>query len=516
MSVDLSQARSSLSSSRVALPQRTGFISLGFFVCGTVLLLWLVVGEFAGLDFSLLPWMMLVAVTAFSPSLYLYLKRRFVFYHPLVYGAVFGILPGFVIGPIAIVVGMYDTYAYSLIPNPEFYLPLTLIYVVIGFAGLIVGFALPIGRRLGQYWFAKLPEWEWSFEQVKFPALLLIAIGQIGRLLALQIGSWGYNMPEEVSEWGFVFVSLGNLGNFAQFVLWFTIFRARRLVPIHWFYILLLLVVGLGNILLAGNKGGLFWYTVFLFTVYLLADRRLSLPRVMLAGLIVGPLVLAVVSYGNTFRTLKGSEQVVSVTDYASLVFDTTYTVVKSDWMDILSRGMESLFRRTEITTHFGVIVSNYERLSSLEEKYGVANNIVVDVLTAFIPRFVWKDKPLISNARAIGALYFANPYNSYATTPFGDLLRNFGPIGVPVGMAILGILLAVIYELVSRQPTTAWRAGLYSALLGCVSYEGFYGSIFPAMLRAAVVVMAATLFLRFWIGRTRQSPRCLMALDAG
>jgi hypothetical protein len=516
MSVNLSQARSSFESSRMVLPQRAALIPLGFFVCGTVLLLWLVVGEFTGLDFSLLPWMMLVAVMAFSPSFYLYLKRRFVFYHPLVYGAVLGILPGFVIGPIAIMVGMYDTYAYSLIPNPEFYLPLTLVYVAVGFAGLIVGFASPIGRRLGRYWFAKLPRWEWSFEQVKFPALLLIAIGEIGILLALRVGSWGYNMPEEVSEWGFVLVSLGNLGNFAQFVLWFTIFRARCLVPTHWFYILLLLGVGLGNILLAGNKGGLFWYAVFLFTVYLLAGRRLSLPRVMLAGLILGPLVLAAVSYGNTFRTLKGSEQVVDVTDYAGLVFDATHTVVESDWTDILSRGMESLFRRTEITTHLGVIVSNYERLSSLEEQYGVANNIVVYVLTAFIPRFVWQDKPIISNARAIGALYFENPYNSYAITPFGDLLRNFGPLGVPVGMAILGILLAVIYQLVSSQPTTAWRAGLYYVLLTCVSYEGFYGSIFPAMLRAAVVVMAGALFLRFWIGRTRQSPRCLTALDAG
>lgn len=502
MSVDLSvNAQQKLRFVQTKSLHYSGLISFGFLLGGlTLLLVWLVLESFTGeLDFFLLPWMFLVAVTTLVPMLYLHLKRRFVFYHPLVYGAVLGIFPGFVIGPIAITAGAYDTYSYSLISDPKFYLPLTLVYVAIGFASLAVGFALPIGRQLGRRLFDKFPTWDWSFEQIRIPAIALMAVGQVGLLTGVRVGSLGYNMPEEVSVWGFTLVALSNLGNFAQLVLWFTVFRARRLTPAHWLFILLLIGVATVEVLMSGSKGGLFWKTVFIFTTYLLAGRRVSLPRVILIGLIVGPLVLAGVSYGNAFRTLKGSERVIDLTDYLNLVIDTTRMVLASDWGETFSKGMEAFFRRTEITTHFSVIVANYERLVPLEEEYGIANNIAVNVLTAFIPRFVWPDKPIISNARGLAALYFGNPYSSYATTPFGDLLRNFGPIGIPVGMAILGIVLAAIYQLVAQQPTTTWRAGLYYALLTCVSYEGFYGSVFPAMIRAAFVVLVGGMFLRIW-----------------
>lgn len=508
MSVDLSA--SVPQEFRYAQPRPlrySGLISFGFFLSALALsLVGLALNRFSGeLDLFLLPWMLLVATTTFAPTFYLYFKRRLAFYHPLVYGAVLGIFPGFVIGPIAITVGVYDTYSYSLISDPKFYLPLTLVYVAVGFASLAVGFTLPIGRRLGQHLFAKLPAWDWSFEHIRVPAIFLVAIGQVGLLAGVQVGSWGYNMPEEVSVWGFALVSLGTLGTFAQLVLWFTIFRAQRLTPAHWLFVLLLIGVAVVEALIGGNKGGLFWKSVFVFTIYLLAGRQLPLQRVVLIGLIVGPLVLAGVSYGNAFRTLKGSEKVVGLADYLNLVTDTTRLVLASDWGETISKGIEAVFQRTEIVTHFGVIVANYERLAPLEEEYGIANNIVIYVATSFIPRFVWQDKPIISNARGLAALYFENPFNSYATTPFGDLLRNFGPIGIPIGMAILGIVLAAIYQLVVHQPTTAWRAGLYYALLTCVSYEGFYGSIFPAMIRAAFVVLVGGVFLRLWIGRVQR-----------
>jgi hypothetical protein len=489
--------------------QRAGFILLGLILCGIALLLiGLGLGEQSGggMDFFLFPWMVLVGVTALIPTVYLYYKRGLVFYHPLVYGAVLGIIPGFVIGPIAITVGMGDTYAYSLIPDPKFYLPLALVYVALGFAGLTLGFALPVGRRVGRSLFAKLPGWDWSFKEVRIPALLLMAIGEVGTFSALQSGSSGYQMAQNVSVWGQTLVSLSSVGTFAQLVLWFTIFRARRLTPTHWLFIVLLTGVGTINALLGGNKGGLLWLAVFVFVVYFLAGRQLPLRRLILAGLIVGPLVLVGVSYGNAFRNLKGSEQGVGVTDYLSLVSDATSAVLTSDWGGLVSNGAESLFRRTEITTHLGVIVSNYERLAPLEKQYGLANDIATDLLTAFIPRFVWPDKPLISDARSLSALYFNVPNNSYATTPFSDLLRNFGPVGIPVGMAILGIVLSILYQLVAKQPTTAWRAGLYYALLTTVSYEGFYGSIFPGMIRAGVAAVGGVLFLRFLIGRSRRS----------
>ena len=74
-------------------------------------------------------------------------------------------------------------------------------------------------------------------------------------------------------------------------------------------------------------------------------------------------------------------------------------------------------------------------------------NNIINDLLTSLIPRFVWADKPNTSDPRAYSDLYFDYGENSFAITPFGDLLRNFGVIGIPLGMLIIGIYLRIIYS---------------------------------------------------------------------
>ncbi len=506
-SILTAEQESVVPSARQLQPQRTGLLAVGLILCGTALLL-LGLG-FGGqsngvLGFYLLPWMALVAVIALTPAVYLYYKRRLVFYHPLVYGVVRSVIPEFVIGPIAIALNMHDTYAYSLISDPQFYLPLALIYVALGLAGLAVGFALPIGPRIGRKVFAKVPAGDWSFEEVWVPALLLLAIGQVGTLAGLQAGSVGYQLTESPSLWGQTLTSLSAVGGFAQLVLWFTIFRARRRTPVHWLVIIILIAYGGLNALLSGGKGGVFEQVFVVLAVYFLAGRRLRLRYAIVVAVIAVPLIVLGVSYGNTFRGLKGSESTVDVADYAGFVSDATGALFASDLGDSLASGAESFFQRMEIITHLGVIVSKYERLAPLEEQYGLANNIMMYTLTGFIPRFVWPEKPVISDTRAVAALYFNRPDTSYAITPFGDLLRNFGPVGVPVGMAILGVVFAAIYQLVARQPTTAWRAGLYYALLVTVSYEGFYGTILPGMLRAGVTVAVGTLFLRFFIGKLR------------
>ena len=74
------------------------------------------------------------------------------------------------------------------------------------------------------------------------------------------------------------------------------------------------------------------------------------------------------------------------------------------------------------------------------------------------------------------------------------DLIRNFGPLGIPVGMAFLGFLLRVVYAaLIEDQPRSIWRVTAYIVILSNVSYESFYGSIVQTVLRAAVI-LAVTL----------------------
>ena len=116
--------------------------------------------------------------------------------------------------------------------------------------------------------------------------------------------------------------------------------------------------------------------------------------------------------------------------------------------------------------------------------------------MTSFIPRFVWNDKPPTSDARAYSDLYFNYGENSFAISPFGDLVRNFGPIGVPLGMLLLGIYLRIIHAgLIDTPHPALWKKVAYFPLLTLVSYEAFYATIFPSIVRT-VFILAVSLFL--------------------
>jgi hypothetical protein len=142
------------------------------------------------------------------------------------------------------------------------------------------------------------------------------------------------------------------------------------------------------------------------------------------------------------------------------------------------------------------VTVANYEKLAPYEASYGLDNNIINDMYSAFVPRFVWADKAHTSDARAFSALYFNYGENSFPISPFADLLRNFGPIGVPIGMLLLGIYLRLLYTTLIESPSPAmWKKVAYFPLLTVVSYEGFFAVIFPSVIRL-VVILAVSLWI--------------------
>ena len=104
---------------------------------------------------------------------------------------------------------------------------------------------------------------------------------------------------------------------------------------------------------------------------------------------------------------------------------------------------------------------------------------------------------PVASDPRRFSDLYFNFNGSSFAITPIGDLLRNFGIIGVPIGMAILGLVLRLIYSsLVEGQPPVVWRLNLYFMLLSSVSYEAFYGTIIPDLFKVGFIAVIGILLV--------------------
>jgi oligosaccharide repeat unit polymerase len=125
--------------------------------------------------------------------------------------------------------------------------------------------------------------------------------------------------------------------------------------------------------------------------------------------------------------------------------------------------------------------------LKAAEDAVGISNNIVRETLFGFIPRPLWPGKPIVGDF----GLWFSRLYLDLASltsngpTVFGDLYRNFGFLGIPFGLFILGLAFRVIYEsLIVRGIPTPLNAVLYISLISVVNWEATISPVIANGLR--------------------------------
>lgn len=446
--------------------------------------------------FYLLPWVCLAGVCVLAPSAYLVYQGKFDLFHPLVFAAWSYVFPAYVVGGVIIAFGWVNPYFLTFIEDPEYNLPLTLAYIAVGFVGLTAGFFLPIGRFFAEVVEPRLPNWNWKPDQVWLPGILLLLAGVAFNAIGFIQGLLGFQRNIEINVFDGLLFSLIALLTEGTVLLWLAIFSTKqRSATFYGVLALLILFVPLRMAVL-GSRSSLVLSLFPIAMAFVYSGRKLRLRTSMLfaVGGIVA--VLIGVMYGTTFRNIKGSEARISVGDYFGQVVATVEYITAADPIVFAQQSAQSLADRVENLSSAAVVVANYEKLAPYEASYGLENNIVNDLYTSFIPRFFWKEKPNTSDARAYSDLYFNYGENSFAISPFADLLRNFGSIGVPIGMLILGIYLRFIYAGLIETPNPAmWKKVAYFALLTIVSYESFYATIFPSVVRL-IFVLGISLFV--------------------
>jgi oligosaccharide repeat unit polymerase len=455
-----------------------------------------------GISFSigklyLWPWILMVMVVISAPPVYLMLRQRFDLFHPLVYASWSYFFPAFVLGSIFLATGLSEPSFMHLIPDQQYYLPLTLVYIALGYAGLTAGFAVPWGQRWGVILSRRLPVWNWRAAELLFPCCLLLIVGEAISIVALSTGAIGYQRAETIETFNAMLTSMVSFISMASFLLWFATFRAERLTLHHKIIIALLIALIPFNAIISGSRGGLINSLIPIGMAYWLCGQRIKLHHGTIFGIVLSLALLVGMVYGTTFRFVKGTEDRMSIEDYLSTSVTALEVISNRSLGDNLSFGFAQISERFETTTSLAVVVANHENLKSFEAGYGIEDNIWTYTWTAFIPRFLWPDKPVISDARAYSALYFDFGQNSFALTPIGDLLRNFGPVGIPLGMALLGFLLRIIYTtLIEGQTVSPWRAVSYYLMLATVSYESFYGTILPNLIRVSIILVLGGLLI--------------------
>jgi hypothetical protein len=269
----------------------------------------------------------------------------------------------------------------------------------------------------------------------------------------------------------------------------------------HYLIIGLLLAVSLSKSALQGNRGSLIQVFILVAFAFVSSGRTIKFKHKVVGGILLSLALLVGMSYGTTFRNIKQSQERVSVEEYIGNIFEAFGKISDQGVFVSMEEGFVALAERIDAVSSLAVVVSNYEKLASYEESYGLDNNIWKDSITFLIPRVLWNDKPLATDPAKYGDLYFNFSENSFTLTPIGDLLRNFGPVGIPLGMIILGFFIRIFYAaLIENQPVSFWRATVYYMLLTSISYEGSYGLIIPYLLKVGFIAVLGLIIVWFFV----------------
>lgn len=480
-------------------------------LAGIVMILGLTVGNYDAFLRLRPVGFLLCAATGFVfllPSMYLKLRGRFDFFHPLVYPVLTYLFVAFFLGGLSLLSGLHYPWVMDLVPDPDYYLSLSFLYVIVGFAAMIMGFSFPLGRAAGRALSRRIPDWKWDEKEVLVPGFLLLLIGMGIDFWAIAVGVAGYQVRDTVAVEGGIAYSLTIIGSLGAFLLWWSYFRrGGKTLSMKLLVLVLVSQIVLRSII-SGSRATILMAVIGIFAAYWFSGREIRRRTIALFGILAVLAVIVGFNVGTTYRDLKGSEDsVVSPGESLRYGVESLKHLGQRDAAENIQDSVSVVIRRFDAISSFSVIVANYERLVPLESQYGLENSIWTSTWTSLIPRFLWQEKPTISNARAFSSLYFNVATTSFSITVFGDLLRNFGPFGVPAGMLALGILLRVLYAaLIEAKSRSIWCAATYFLLLSKINYESFYGNILPNQIRLAFALVLGGIVVQLFIAKKRRS----------
>ena len=272
----------------------------------------------------------------------------------------------------------------------------------------------------------RLPDWDWKPSRLLVPCSMMLLVAQFAVIGAFRIGALGYQSSETVAIFSTTMTSFALMASVANFLLWWAYFKAKKRSARYYVVLCLLIAYIIYSALISGNRGALLSSMIAILMAYLLSGRRISFRQGIAVAIVLIGVLLGGMIYGSIFRTMKPMSERLNIDEYFSLGRSTMLSIRENDLRRNLVFGINRLFERFENLSSLAVIVANYRELRPLEEHYGLANNIWTDTWTAIIPRFIWPQKPVISNARAFGALYFNFGDNAFAITPIGDFATKF------------------------------------------------------------------------------------------
>lgn len=422
-------------------------------------------------------------------------------FHPLLYSAWFYLLPMSVIKPIYLAIGNYSPYL-STTNNPQYYLHLALLYVIVGWAALIAGFHLPFVTKIGEK--LRCPSFlraDLSRIPVPFAAF---GIGLIFVLILIVEHAYGASLSLAGGNGSVVSVALpfSTLTSMALFLL---VYGPPGKKPAVWKWCLVVVVtltLLLG--LISGSRANLSTVVILMAAAYAFSKRdaipwRRLVPWFLAAGLVLLITTLIATQYRLDRQSEYGSNQI-SFPQTVDLLQQSAGQASTLGIAGGSSSAFGTIINRLDSIDLLGSTLAQAPHVKVEERQVGIDNNIEKEMFWEFVPRLLDPGKPVFSNF----GLWFSRIYRGSSSldwsgpSAFGDLYRNFGNIGVVVGMLVVGAYFRLLYDILVRQSDRKPLAVLlYFFLLTSMNWESEYASWFTTGLQMFVVVVVLWVLLR-------------------
>jgi len=408
-------------------------------------------------------------------------------FQPLNYASWIFFLPEFVVPGVIFALTSLDSEMSGLLNDRDAEASVAMACALLGFCGLALGYS----RR----WFrirTTPSQFELPAASLRTLSLTLLVLGTISQVAAFSLGVLDYSFSVDIA------VLVATYSLFAQFtlaahaIIWFAIFNGEH----GWRFLgVLSIACWLFEAAISASRAAFLWPVLLLLATYQYAKPNIPVRRIALRFSV--PIVVALIlglAFGTIYRRVKvenvGREATLASADL-SVILKATYTELSfMSAKEIASLSTEVFLSRLDAVSNLAVILRDRDKNLAAERSAGITNNILRDAFAGFIPRVLWPTKPAAGNAEEIGYVYFGSAQTSPTITYMGDLYRNFGRVGVFLGMFILGLFLRGVYaSLIEGHTLTPLRVASFLFLMRAVNYESPISPLFPILLRQFVLL---------------------------
>jgi hypothetical protein len=263
------------------------------------------------------------------------------------------------------------------------------------------------------------------------------------------LGIFGYSQsPENLKESigiAYTLISVGDLATLSLVVLSFSYFNNPNNHRYKYlFFIILIVEIGFG--ILSGMKGTVIMPLILSFIIYYLVTNKFH------KGFIIGGIIFITIAYViiEPFRILKSIDP-----NFKSTPANIVNTMVDAYFLNKrikLVTGSENIFESIVSRNAFLLPAAKALQYS---DKIGLKNSdpdffekIYTIPIQAFIPRFIWSDKPIEDQAK----WYSVNVWGSVETsavamTPMGFLYFAGGYVFIIFGFFLMGIMQKTLWQ---------------------------------------------------------------------